>query len=384
MAEDQSAAERTEPPTERRKQQAKEKGQVPRSRELNTMLSLISGALGLIVFGDSMANSFITLFESSLTFDRELAYDSSLMAVRLMQLILSSIVILLPLFGVLMVGALVGPVAMGGWSFSPAAIAPKLEKISPLKGLQRIFSAKGLAELLKAIMKFLFLAGATILLFQFVLDEVLNLGDRTPSEASGYALTILTWSLLVLSSAMIFIAAIDVPFELWNHNRQLKMTRQEVLDELKESDGRPEVKNRIRALQREIAQRRMMEALPTADVVITNPTHFSVALKYSGSAGEAPIVVAKGADLLAYKIRSVATAHDVPLFSAPPLARTLYATTDIGQQIPENLYLAVAKVLAYVMQLRNPAAERPTPPDDITIPDVYHDLPIHRGVTNDE
>ena len=174
---------------------------------------------------------------------------------------------------------------------------------------------------------------------------------------------------------MIFIVVFDVPFELWNHNRQLKMTRQEVKDEMKESEGRPEVKGRIRNLQREISQRRMMEAIPSADVVITNPTHFAVALKYSSMEGGAPKVVAKGRDLIAFNIRTIAEENSVAIFSAPPLARALYASSKIGDEIPQNLYLAVAKVLAYIYQLRTAGSEEQAPPpNDFQIPDEYRDL----------
>lgn len=384
MAEQNSGQERTEQPTPKRKEDARKKGQVPRSRELNTMLSLLFAAIGLLVFGNTMATDFVGLFESALSFDREMAFDSNLLAVRLMQLIVSSVVVLIPIFGVMVAGAMVGPIVMGGWAFSPSAMAFKLEKLSPLKGLQRVFSAKGLLELLKALFKFIFLAVTTILLFDLLLDNILSLSYEAPKRAFVDALFMLRWSLVVLSLAMIFIVVFDVPFELWNHNKQLKMTRQEVLDEMKESDGRPEVKQRIRTLQREISQRRMMEALPEADVIITNPTHYAVALKYEGMPGQAPKVIAKGRDLIAQHIRTVATAHDIALFEAPPLARALYASTEIGEEIPENLYLAVAQVLAYVFQLRTADKDNVERPEDISIPESYSDLPINRGLDSDE
>jgi flagellar biosynthetic protein FlhB len=384
MAEENTGQERTEQPTPKRLLDAKKKGQVPRSKELNTMLSLLFAAAAMLVFGGAMAGDFVSLFHASLSFERELAFDTNLLAVRLMQLIVSCLIVLAPMFLVLLVGALVGPMALGGWTFSVEAMAPKIEKVSPLKGLQRIFSAKGLLELIKALLKFLFLSAMTILLFSFMLDDILLLGEESPQAAFVDSLDILRWSFVALSFAMIFIVVFDVPFEVWNHKRQLKMTRQEVLDELKETDGRPEVKSRIRNLQREIAQRRMMEALPTADVVITNPTHYAVALKYEGLPGEAPKVIAKGRDLIAMHIRNVAAANDVALYEAPPLARTLYATTEIGEEIPENLYVAVARVLAYVYQLRNAGYAEPPTAEDVEIPDDYRDLPIHRGVNDDE
>ncbi|MFT4518753.1 MAG: flagellar biosynthetic protein FlhB [Halioglobus sp.] len=372
MAEQQSSQEKTEQPTEKRLKESRKKGQVPRSRELNTMLSLLSGGFGLVMFGSSMATDFSSLIEASLSFDREVAFNTDILAVRLVGLIVSSVTILMPLFGVLIVGAMIGPIMMGGWSFSFSAMAFKLEKLSPAKGIKRVFSAKGLAELLKTLFKFLILGAVTIVLFRIFIDEILALNNRGPNEAFLQTITILGWSLLVLSFTMIFIVIFDVPFELWNHNRQLKMTRQEVLDELKESEGRPEVKSRIRNLQREMSQRRMMDAMLQADVVITNPTHFAVALKYDGTAGQAPVVLAKGADLIALKMRSVAIENDIAIFEAPPLARAIYASSEIGQEIPENLFLAVAKVLAYVFQLRTAVSGiDPEPPGDLPVPEEY-------------
>ena len=372
--EQQSGQEKTEQPTERRKNESKKKGQVPRSRELNTMLSLIFGALGLLVLGGSISSELSSLVETSFSFDREVAFDKDMIPVHLMGTIMSALLILTPFFAVMVVGSFIGPLAMGGWSFSPSSMAFKFEKLSPLKGIKRVFSAKGLLELLKTLFKFILLISATIVLFNLNIDKILNLGVETPTQAFSDATSLLIWSLLALSFTMIFIVMFDVPFELWDHTRKLKMTLQEVKDELKESEGRPEVKSKIRAMQREASQRRMMDDVPTADVVITNPTHFSVALKYEDSPGAAPMVVAKGRDLIAFKIRSVAIENNVAIFEAAPLARALYASTEIGDQIPHNLYLAVAKVLAYIYQLRmSVAGDHVAPPEDFVIPDEYKD-----------
>jgi len=374
MAENQDSTERTEQPTERRKKESKKKGQVPRSRELNTMLSLLFGAIGLIVLGGTISSELSALIENSFSFDRSLAFDKDMLPVQLMGTMISALMILMPFFLVMVVGSFIGPLMMGGWSFSPSAMAFKLEKLSPIKGIKRVFSAKGLLELFKALFKFFLLTTTTVILFDLFLDKILHLGVEAPEQAFSDATSMLAWSLVALSFTMIFIVVFDVPFELWNHTRQLKMTKQEVKDELKESEGRPEVKSRIRALQREASQRRMMDDVPTADVVITNPTHFSVALKYDDTPGAAPIVVAKGRDLIAFKIRSVAIENDVAIFEAPPLARALYATTEIGDEIPHNLYLAVAKVLAYIYQLRmSVAGDFVAPPKDLVIPDEYKD-----------
>lgn len=386
MSEDQkSGQERTEQPTEKRKNDARKKGQIPRSKELNTMLSLLFGAFGLVIMGGPMSAEFISLFQSALVFDREVAFDSEMIAVRLVDLIISSLVILAPFFAVMIVGAVVGPIFMGGWLFSPSSMAFKLEKLNPGKGLKRVFSSKGLLELLKALFKFIILAVCTAILFSVFIDQILGLGSLIPSKAFVESVTILRWSLVVLSFTLIFIVVLDVPFVLWDHNKQLKMTLREVKDELKESDGRPEVKGRIRMLQREMSQRRMMEALPSADVVITNPTHYAVALKYAGAAGQAPMVLAKGCDLIALRIRSVAVENEIAIFEAPPLARALYSSTEIGEEIPEKLFLAVAKVLAYIYQLRKADfGEYVKPPGDISVPEEYSTVFSEGGLDGGE
>ncbi len=371
MAEEQTGQERTEQPTERRKQEARRKGQVPRSKELNTMLSLLLAGAAFWILGGSLVDKLFAITTAGFSFDRALAFNTEAMPVHFMHMAVQSLLALLPFFAVCVVGALAGPLMMGGWSFSVEAMAFKWEKLDPVKGLGRLFSAKGLLELLKALIKFFLLLTATYFLILFFEREILNLSAFTPGMASSRAVHLLLVSLLALSGTLFLIVAFDVPFEQWNFNRQLRMTRQEVRDEMKETEGRPEVKQRVRNLQREISQRRMMQDVPTADVVITNPTHFSVALSYEGQQG-APKVVAKGQDLIALQIRTIATEHDVPLFEAPPLARALYGSTEIGEEIPQPLYLAVARVLAYLYQLRR---ARPTDyvprPEDLDIPEDF-------------
>lgn len=374
MAEEQTGQERTEPPTERRKEEARKKGQVPRSRELNTMLSLLITGVGLWVLGGSLVDDLFAITSSGFSVDRAAAFDAEQLPVRFMHMASATLLALTPLFAVTVVAALAGPLLMGGWSFSVQAMAFKLEKLDPVKGLGRVFSLKGLAELAKALIKFLLLMAVAYLMIMAFEREILTLSALTPGEASSRVVSMLVIALIVLSSAMVLIVMFDVPFELWNFNKQLRMTRQEVRDEMKETDGRPEVKQRIRNLQREVSQRRMMQDVPTADVVITNPTHFSVALSYADGAG-APRVVAKGRDLLALQIRTIATEHEVPLYEAPPLARALYASTEVGDEIPGDLYLAVARVLAYLFQLRR---SRPTDyvprPTDLDVPENYQHL----------
>jgi flagellar biosynthetic protein FlhB len=267
---------------------------------------------------------------------------------------------------------------MGGWSFSLETISFKLEKLDPIKGLARIVSLKSLVELTKALAKFVLLLGAAILVFFSIDQQLLSLSSMTPKAAGLEAATILVQVLLILSATTILIVALDVPFELWNHSKQLRMTKQEIKDEMKETDGNPQVKQRIRTLQRQLAESRMMEDVKTADVVITNPTHYAVALQYLDRPGSAPKVLAKGKDLTALRIRSIAADCDIPIFEAPPLARALYRSTEIGYEIPHVLYMAVARVLAYVFQLKNA-----TPTDYVPKPTDF-DIPVEVLGENDE
>ena len=369
MAEEQTGQERTEQPTERRLQEARKKGQVPRSRELNTMLSLLFASIALLLLGGGISQSIMRISADGFSVSREMAFDASQLPFQFMYMASQTLLALSPFMAVMLVAALAGPLLMGGWSFSLETISFKVEKLNPIKGLARIFSLKGLVELVKALAKFVLLLGAAILVFFTIDQQLLSLTSMSPKAAGVEAVTVLVQVLLILSATTILIVALDVPFELWNHQKQLRMTKQEIKDEMKETDGNPQVKQRIRTVQRQLAESRMMEDVKTADVVITNPTHYAVALQYLDRPGSAPRVVAKGKDLTALRIRSIATEHDIPLFEAPPLARALYRSTEIGHEIPHILYMAVARVLAYVFQLKNAAPTDYVPkPDDFDIP----------------
>jgi len=369
VAEEQTGQERTEQPTERRLQEARKKGQVPRSKELNTMLSLLFASIALLLLGGGISQSIMRISADGFSVSRELAFDASQLPFQFMYMASQTLLALSPFMAVMLVAALAGPLLMGGWSFSLETISFKVEKLNPIKGLARIFSLKGLVELVKALAKFVLLLGAAILVFFAIDQQLLSLTSMSPKAAGVEAVTVLVQVLLILSATTILIVALDVPFELWNHQKQLRMTKQEIRDEMKETDGNPQVKQRIRTVQRQLAESRMMEDVKTADVVITNPTHYAVALQYLDRPGSAPRVVAKGKDLTALRIRSIATEHDIPLFEAPPLARALYRSTEIGHEIPHILYMAVARVLAYVFQLKNAAPTDYVPkPDDFDIP----------------
>jgi len=378
VAEEQTGQERTEQPTERRLQEARKKGQVPRSKELNTMLSLLLASISLLVFGGYISQNLMQISVEGFSIPRELAFDAAQLPFQFMYMASQALLALSPFMAIMLVSVFAGPLLMGGWSFSLESISFKLEKLDPIKGLARIFSLKSLVELAKALAKFVLLLGAAILVFFSIDQQLLSLSSMTPKAAGLEAATILVQVLLILSATMILIVALDVPFELWNHSKQLRMTKQEIKDEMKETDGNPQVKQRIRTLQRQLAEGRMMEDVKTADVVITNPTHYAVALQYLDRPGSAPKVVAKGKDLTALRIRSIAADCDIPIFEAPPLARALYRSTEIGYEIPHALYMAVARVLAYVFQLKSA-----TPTDYVPKPTDF-DIPVEALGQNDE
>jgi flagellar biosynthetic protein FlhB len=378
VAEEQTGQERTEEPTERRLQEARKKGQVPRSKELNTMLSLLLASISLLVFGGHISQNLMQISVEGFSIPRELAFDTAQLPFQFMYMVSHALLALSPFMAIMLVSVFAGPLLMGGWSFSLETISFKLEKLDPIKGLARIFSLKGLVELVKALAKFVLLLGAAILVFFSIDQQLLSLASMTPKAAGLEAVTILVQVLLILSATTILIVALDVPFELWNHSKQLRMTKQEIKDEMKETDGNPQVKQRIRTLQRQLAEGRMMDDVRTADVVITNPTHYAVALQYLDRPGSAPKVVAKGKDLTALRIRSIAADCDIPIFEAPPLARALYRSTEIGYEIPHVLYMAVARVLAYVFQLKSA-----TPTDYVPKPTDF-DIPVEALGENDE
>ena len=378
MAEEQTGQERTEEPTERRLQEARKKGQVPRSKELNTMLSLLLASISLLVFGGFISQNLMQISIEGFSIPRELAFDTAQLPFQFMYMASQALLALSPFMAIMLVSVFAGPLLMGGWSFSLETISFKLEKLDPIKGLARIVSLKSLVELTKALAKFVLLLGAAILVFFSIDQQLLSLSSMTPKAAGLEAATILVQVLLILSATTILIVALDVPFELWNHSKQLRMTKQEIKDEMKETDGNPQVKQRIRTLQRQLAESRMLEDVKTADVVITNPTHYAVALQYLDRPGSAPKVLAKGKDLTALRIRSIAADCDIPIFEAPPLARALYRSTEIGYEIPHVLYMAVARVLAYVFQLKNA-----TPTDYVPKPTDF-DIPVEALGENDE
>ena len=346
MAEEDNAQEKTEQATPRRQEKAREDGQVPRSRELATAAVLLSGCAGLMLFGRSVGETLLNLGRTSFQVDRAEAFDSSQLGIRLSGAAIEIAQGLAPFFLLVLIAALIAPMALGGFLLSPKALAPKLSRLNPLEGLKRMVSLKALVELLKSVAKVLVVASVAGLILYASRSDLITIGLQGLRPAIHHSLSVIVWSALGISAATLLIVAVDVPFQLFDHNKKLKMTRQQIKDEMKDTEGKPEVKGRIRQLQREMARSRMMAKVPEADVVITNPTHFSVALSYETAGSGAPVVVAKGTDLLALKIREIAVAHNVPVVSTPPLARAVYYSTEVDQEIPRGLYVAVAQVLA--------------------------------------
>ena len=372
MADSDSGQERTQDPTPKRQEDARKKGQVPRSKELNTLLSLLFASSGMIFMGSHIVSGLLDILKQGLAITPAKLESPLALVTNLSSALEQALWLLVPLFALLTVGAFAGPLALGGWAFSTSAMAFKLEKIDPIKGMKRLFSAKSLMELFKALAKFILVASVTASVIWGVFDQFLMLGRESIESSLAHLADVAGWSFLSFCLALVAIAAIDIPFQLWNHSKQLRMTQQEIKDEMKDTEGRPEVKSRIRALQRELSQQRMLEELPNANVVITNPTHYAVALKYDDKSPRAPVVVAKGRDLVAARIREIASEHNITTFSAPPLARAIYATTEIDDEIPAQLYLAVAQVLAYVYQLENslkPGTKAPKPPVNLPVPE---------------
>jgi flagellar biosynthesis protein FlhB len=377
MAEEsEQGGEKTEEPSARRLQQARERGQVPRSRELTNFATMIGGSATLIAIGGTLIGRMSQIMRTSLAVDPERLSDPQSMTASLGEAITGAVLAILPIFGTLIGLVVLASVALGGWNFSPAAMTPDFTRMSPLAGLKRLFGFHGVGELGKALLKCLVIGAVSVGIVSWLFKDVMALGHMPPRAAIGRGASLLGWAFVWLCASLALVALVDVPLQLFQFKRALRMTRQELRDEAKESDGRPETKQRIRQMQQQLARRRMMHKVPTADVVIVNPTHFAVALKYDPKNMRAPRVLAKGVDLVAANIRRIAEEHRVPVFESPKLARALYKSTDLNHEIPAGLYVAVAQVLSYIFRVRTLDATRaarmvrPTP----NLGDEYADV----------
>jgi flagellar biosynthetic protein FlhB len=363
--------ERTESPTPKRLEDARKKGQVPRSIDLGAAAVTLAATGALFMFGASAAEGLMRMLVDGLQVrGSELAQDD----VMLRQLGDSgslALMAIVPLFAAMFVAAVASPALIGGWTFSSEALSFKPERLDPVRGIGRMFSVRSVVELLKSIAKFALIAGIAVLVIRSQLAEIGALATQSIGPAIVEAGRITLYALLSMAAGLGIIAAIDAPFQLWQHTKELRMSMQEIREEMKESEGSPETRSRIRQMQQTLARRRMLQDVPKANVVITNPTHYAVALRYDEKQDLAPVVLAKGSDEIAARIREVAREHGVPMVSAPPLARAIFRHVDIGRQIPHALFVAVAQVLTYVWQLKVARRQgQPPPPPPAVDPAV--------------
>lgn len=379
MADEQDTSqEKTEEATPKRLEEAREKGQISRSKELSTMAILMTSVLSFVFIGEQLSMSLQQLMRNNFIIKRKDIFDEYYAFNTIVDSGRDILIGFSPFIIMVVVAAFFAPMLVGGWLFSPKALSFKADKLNPLSGIKRLFSTNSLMEFLKAFAKFVLFTGIAIFMLWYQTTELLSVGRNGLVPGLVDASSLILGSIFVVCLGSILIAFIDVPFQIWNHSKQLKMTKQQIKDEMKETEGKPEVKSQIRALQQELATRRMMEAVPDADVIITNPTHYAVALSYKPDDMGTPKLVAKGADLVAERIRNLGSEHNVMIFPAPMLARALYFSTKVNQDIPAGLYLAVAQVLAYVFQLRESVnisrGNTPKPPVDLPIPEEFqHD-----------
>jgi len=372
MAENENGTDRSEEATPERVRKSKEKGQVARSKELATASVLISAALAFLSFGGRLAHELSLMMTHALSFERSVIFSPEYMWLHITGSVKGLALPMFLILFMLFVISVLGSSLLGGMLFSTKAMMPKWSKLSPKAGLKRMLGVQAWVELLKSIMKVLVVICMVWWILASTFEHILHL-SVTPMPASIYeALDMLIWMFLLLCCSMLLIVVIDVPYQIHKHNEELKMTKQEVKDEYRNSEGKPEVKQRIRQLQYEASQRKMMADVPDADVIVTNPTHYSVAIKYEQQGARAPFIIAKGVDFMALKIREVAREHEVPVMESPALCRAIYHTTEIGDEVPEELFIAIAQVLAYIYQLeqfRKGKSGRPKAlPDDLKIP----------------
>ncbi|MFL9923716.1 flagellar biosynthesis protein FlhB [Herbaspirillum lusitanum] len=383
MAED-SDMERTEPATGKRIERAREQGDVPRSREMSTCLMLLIGGSTIWAFSGPLVTSLDRVMVATLTLERAQMFDPELLFAMYRAHFMEVAVAIIPIGFMMTLAAVASPLILGGWLFNVDSLAPKFSKLNPINGIGNMFSVNSMVELLKAVVKTLLVGTVAWLVIKSQMDSVMGLGVESLKTSASHSAHLLWTSFIVMVSALIIIAIIDVPYQIWNYGRKLRMTREEVKQEHKEADGDPHIKAKIRAMQRSMARRRMMAEVPTADVVVTNPTHYAVALKYTEGSMSAPKVIAKGSDEVAAKIREIARENRIPILEAPPLARALHTHTEIGDEIPEALYTAVAEVLAYIFQLRTystGAGDRPNEPRDLEVPKELDPLTATKSKT---
>jgi flagellar biosynthetic protein FlhB len=368
---EESDLEKTESASPRRLEKARESGDVPRSTEFSTFFILLSGTLAIWLIGSSLVKNLQAGLGQTLNFGIIKELNSAEMFLAYQNFLIDLGIIFLPLLGIIFIAAVAAPLLIGGWTFSTEKLIPNFTKLNPIQGISNIFSVNSLVELLKAILKTLFIGFAAWLLISSQLDSIFSLLTKSIQESSASQGYIILWCLTFMVISLSVVSMIDVPYQIYQYTDKLKMSRQELRDESKETEGNPEIKAKIRAQQREMSRRRMMSKVPSADVVITNPTHYSVALQYPDNSNKAPIILAKGQGEVALKIRELARENNIEIVEVPPLARALYKHAELDQEIPSALFTAVAQVLAYVFQLRiykKQGGLQPQKPTQIAIP----------------
>jgi flagellar biosynthesis protein FlhB len=374
MAESDSG-EKTEEPTAKKMSDARKKGQIARSRDLGTMFVLVGSAIALMLMGDSLVESLSLVMKNQFSLTRQEIMDVNALFGEVSKNITLIFVPLGWIFAIIIVAAFIGNTMLGGINWSWEAMMPKASKMSPIAGFKRMFGIKAYVELFKSLLKFFVVFFSAYLLLTSLFQQILSLSIEAIPFNFAHAVDLLLWMFLALALSLIIIVIVDAPYQTWSHNKELKMTKQEVKDEHKSSEGSPENKGRIRRAQYDMSQRRMMAEVPNSDVVITNPTHFSIALKYDAEQGGAPRLIAKGVDEMAIHIRTIAKEHGVEIIASPALARSLYYTAEVNEDIPEELFGAVAQVLAFIFQLnahKRGKAKRPIPlAKNLPIPDDF-------------
>lgn len=363
MSEGADKEDKTEAPSEKRLREAREKGELPRSRELSTAIVVLAGVAMLLASHEQMAVHAANIMHVGLQYGRDDLFAADGFRRALMTALIEALRMLAPLFAVTMAASVAAPALMGGLNFSFQALAPKFDRMNPIQGFSRLVSKNGLVELGKSLLKLAFIGGALAWYLRKSTSEMYAVGSGPVKEGIAHAFGLFGSASLIFACALAAIGLIDAPWQKYSFTSKMKMTKQEVKDEHKENEGSPELKSKIRQMQHQMARRRMMEDVPTADVIIANPTHFSVALKYDENRMGAPRVVAKGMDVIALQIRQIGSDAKVPVVEAAPLARALYHTTEIGREIPSALYVAVAQILAYVFRLKQAIAMGDLPPD---------------------
>ncbi|MEX1826351.1 flagellar biosynthesis protein FlhB [Luteibacter sp. CQ10] len=363
MSEGADKEDRTESPSEKRLREAREKGDIPRSKDLSTAVVVLAGVATLIATREQMALHAARIMHIGLRYGRDDLLAEDGLRHALGTAALEALKLLGPVFAVTMVATVAAPALMGGLNFSVQALAPKFDRLDPIKGFGRLFSMNGLVELGKSILKLILIGGALVWFLRKSVLDMFVTGSGPVESGISRAFGMFGNASLIFGCALGVIALVDAPWQKFSFTKKMKMTKQEVKDEHKESEGSPELKSKIRQMQHQMARRRMMQDVPTADVIVANPTHFAVALKYDENRMGAPRVVAKGVDVIAAQIRELGAESKVPVVEAPPLARALYHTTEIGREIPAALYVAVAQILAYVFRLKQAIAMGDLPPD---------------------